>query len=431
MISTALLTDKYEFTMLDASIQDRTFNIKCTFEVFSNKIAGGRPYGVFAGSGRLLEEIKNFRFTADQLDYLSSFLSKNAIDYLQDFKFTGNVFGYKEGELYFEKSPVLQVSGTFAECTLLETLVLSVLNYDSAVATAASRITSAAAGRTCYDMGARRTHEAAAIAAARASYIAGFEGTSCMQAGLEYNIPTIGTVAHSFILLHKTQLDAFKSQINTLGLNTTLLVDTYNVEDAIKSAIKTFGTRVNSIRLDSGNLLDVAIKSRKLLDNLGAYTTKIIATSDLDEYSIKKLQNSPIDYYGIGTKLVTGSGVPTAEFVYKLVEKTVGNSKKVGTHKKSHGKETTPYKKYAYRVLDNNHMALSENLYNEPQNESGIFRKLFVQYIKNGAYNRNYYGQLGIINAKQHYRTVIKELPKEAFNLKLLNKPAIFTRVYF
>jgi nicotinate phosphoribosyltransferase len=316
------MTDQYELTMISAALRDGTADRHCVFEVFARRLPGGRRYGVAAGQGRLAELVRDFRFTEAEIDFLrtAGIVDATTADWLAAYRFTGDVDGYAEGELFFPGSPILTVSGTFAECVLLETLVLSVLNHDSAIAAAAARMVTAARGRPIIEMGSRRTHEDAAIAAARAAYLAGFASTSNLAAGARYGIPTTGTSAHAFTLLHDDESTAFASQVATLGKNTTLLVDTYDIAQGIRNAIAVAGTDLRAIRIDSGDLSVLAGHSRELLDSLGATETKIIVSGDMDEYAIASLAAEPVDMYGAGTAVVTGSGAPTAGLVYKLVE---------------------------------------------------------------------------------------------------------------
>ncbi|MEU7930731.1 nicotinate phosphoribosyltransferase [Micromonospora echinofusca] len=318
----ALLTDHYELTMVSAALRDGTADRRCVFEVFSRRLPAGRRYGVVAGTGRLIELIRDFRFDADEVDFLrrTGVVDERAAAWLRDYRFIGDVEGYAEGELFFPSSPILTVSGGFAECVVLETLILSVLNHDSAVAAAAARMVTAARGRTLIEMGSRRAHEEAAVAAARAAYLAGFRFTSNLAAGRRYGIPTAGTAAHAFTLLHSDERAAFASQVATLGKDTTLLVDTYDISQGIRNAIAVAGPDLRAVRIDSGDLAVIAQQSRELLDSLGATETKIIVSGDLDEYAIASLAAEPVDMYGAGTAVVTGSGAPTAGLVYKLVE---------------------------------------------------------------------------------------------------------------
>src|SRR5215475_1850819 len=320
--SAGMLTDQYELTMVNAALRDGTAARSCVFEVFARRLPTGRRYGVVAGTARLMDLIADFRFSDADIDFLreGGIVDDATAAWLADFRFRGDITGYAEGELYFPGSPILTVSGTFAECVVLETLTLSVLNYDSAIASAAARMVTAARGRPLIEMGSRRAHERAAIAAARAAYIAGFASTSNLAAGHTYGIPTTGTAAHAFTLLHDDEPAAFNSQIAALGKNTTLLVDTYDIAEGIRNAIAVAGPDLNAIRIDSGDLSVLAGHSRELLDSLGATETKIIVSGDLDEYSIAALAAEPVDAYGAGTAVVSGSGAPTSGLIYKLVE---------------------------------------------------------------------------------------------------------------
>ncbi|HEY2765581.1 MAG TPA: nicotinate phosphoribosyltransferase [Pseudonocardiaceae bacterium] len=319
--STALLTDQYELTMLASALADGSAARRSTFEVFARGLHG-RRYGIVAGTARLLDAITRFRFGDDQLAFLDriSGLDRRTLNWLAGYRFDGDIDGYPEGELYFPGSPVLTVTSSFADAVVLETLVLSVLNHDSAVATAAARMVHAAAARPLTEMGGRRTHEEAAVAAARSAYLAGFSATSNLEAGRRYGIPTAGTAAHAFTLLHDSEAAAFTAQVLALGTDTTLLVDTYDITAGIATAIDVAGPGLQAIRIDSGDLGELARQAREQLDRLGAPDVRIVVSGDLDEYSIAALRAESVDAYGVGTSVVTGSGVPTAGMVYKLVE---------------------------------------------------------------------------------------------------------------
>ncbi|MDG4820649.1 nicotinate phosphoribosyltransferase [Asanoa sp. WMMD1127] len=344
----ALLTDHYELTMVSAALKDGTADRQSVFEVFARRLPPGRRYGVVAGTGRLMDLIREFRFNPEELDWLRerSVVDAETAAWLADFRFQGDIEGYAEGELFFPGSPILTVSGTFAECVLLETLVLSVLNHDSAIAAAAARMVTAARGRALIEMGSRRAHEEAAVAATRAAYLAGFGSTSNLAAGLRYGIPTAGTAAHAFTLLHDDEAAAFAAQVAALGKNTTLLVDTYDIAQGIRTAIKVAGPDLRAIRIDSGDLSVLAQHSRELLDSLGATETKIIVSGDLDEYSIAALAAEPVDIYGAGTSVVTGSGAPTAGLVYKLVEVAGRPVVKRSEHKATIGGRKTAVRRH-------------------------------------------------------------------------------------
>lgn len=310
--------------MLQAALHSGAAHRRSVFEAFARRLPDGRRYGVVGGTGRLLEGIADFRFGKAELEFLeqNKVVNQETLDYLANYKFSGDIWGYAEGDAYFPNSPILIVESTFAEACILETFILSVLNHDSAIASAASRMTSAAGTRPCIEMGSRRTQEESATAAARAAVIAGFASTSNLEAGRRYGIKTVGTAAHSFTLLHDTEREAFEAQIATFGPGTSLLVDTYDVEAAVRTAVDLAGDKLGAVRLDSGDLIAQAQWVRQLLDDLGNVNTRIVVTSDLDEFAIAALQSAPVDSYGVGTSLVTGSGAPTASMVYKLVSRT-------------------------------------------------------------------------------------------------------------
>ena len=340
-----LLTDKYELTMLAAALRDGTAARRTTFELFARRLPEGRRYGVVAGTGRLLEALPRFRFDDEACQLLAEFLDADTLRYLRDFRFGGDIDGYAEGELYFPGSPILSVRGSFAECVVIETLALSIFNHDSAIASAAARMVSAAGERPLMDMGTRRTHERAAVAAARAAYIAGFAATSNLEAQRRYGIPTEGTAAHAFTMLHTLkdgppeigELAAFRAQVDALGTDTTLLVDTYDVTTGVANAVAAGGATLGAVRIDSGELGVLARQVREQLDGLGATQTRIVVSGDLDEFSIAALRADPVDSYGVGTSLVTGSGAPAAGMVYKLVDVDGLPVRKRSSHKESVG----------------------------------------------------------------------------------------------
>lgn len=319
------MTDMYELTMLRAALDSGSADRPCGFEAFARRLPDGRRYGVVAGTGRVLDAIRSFRFGDEELATVADFLDSRTLDWLADYRFGGDVDGYLEGEFYFPGSPILSVRGTFAECVVLETVILSILNHDSAIASAAARMASAKAGRTLIEMGSRRTHEEAAVAASRAAYLAGFDATSNLEAVRRHGVPATGTSAHAFTLLHTThdgpdEQAAFRAQVEALGVGTTLLVDTYDIAQGVRNAIAVAGADLGAVRIDSGDLGEMARQVRAQLDSLGATNTKIVVSGDLDEYAIAALRAEPVDAYGVGTSLVTGSGAPTAGMVYKLVE---------------------------------------------------------------------------------------------------------------
>jgi nicotinate phosphoribosyltransferase len=360
--STALLTDHYELTMLQASLASGEAHRRSVFELFARRLPEGRRYGVLAGTGRFLESLEQFRFGDEELRFLKDarVVNDETLDYLAHYRFTGDVSGYAEGECYFPHSPVLVVESSFAEGVVLETLALSIFNHDSAIASAASRMTCAAGERPCIEMGARRTHEEAAVAAARAAYVAGFEATSNLDAGRRYGVPTTGTAAHAFTLLYESEREAFTAQVESLGRGTTLLVDTYDVKAAVDLAIEIAGPELGAVRLDSGDLLIQAQEVRAQLDAAGNTGTRIIVTSDLDEHAIAALAVAPVNSYGVGTSLVTGSGAPTAGMVYKLVSRQNASGEMESVAKKSKDKKSVGGRKWAARRLSDRGVAQAE-----------------------------------------------------------------------
>ncbi|KHL04922.1 nicotinate phosphoribosyltransferase [Sinomonas humi] len=414
---TSLFTDHYELTMLQASLHSGAAHRSAVFEVFARRLPDGRRYGVVAGTGRLLEGIAGFRFSETELGFLerAAVVNRETLDYLADFRFSGDVWGYAEGEAYFPNSPILIVESTFAEACILETYLLSVLNHDSAIASAASRMTIAANGRPCIEMGSRRTHEEAAVAAARAAVVAGFASTSNLEAGLRYGIRTVGTAAHSFTLLHDTERAAFEAQIASMGADTTLLVDTYDVESAVRTAVEIAGERLGAVRLDSGDLIGQAHSVRRLLDELGNVNTRIVVTSDLDEYAIAALAAAPVDSYGVGTALVTGSGAPTASMVYKLVSRTDDDGEFVSVAKAAKNKQSVGGRKYALRRLDERGTATTEVIgVGRPPVGDSNDRLLLEHFIVKGELQPGWTGPEGVERARARHEASIAELPASA-----------------
>ncbi|MDO5865322.1 MULTISPECIES: nicotinate phosphoribosyltransferase [Paenarthrobacter] len=412
--ATSLYTDHYELTMLQAALHSGAAHRRSVFEAFARRLPDGRRYGVVGGTGRLLEGIADFRFGDAELEFLAKnkVVNPETLDYLANYKFSGDIWGYAEGDAYFPNSPILIVESTFAEACILETYILSVLNHDSAIASAASRMTSAAGNRPCIEMGSRRTQEESATAAARAAVIAGFASTSNLEAGRRYGIKTVGTAAHSFTLLHDTEREAFEAQIAAFGPGTSLLVDTYDVETAVRTAVELAGDKLGAVRLDSGDLVAQAQWVRQLLDDLGNVNTRIVVTSDLDEYAIAALQSAPVDSYGVGTSLVTGSGAPTASMVYKLVSRTNDAGEFISVAKAAKNKTSVGGRKYALRKLNERGKATQEvvGIGHRPEDD-GNDRSLLQQFVKNGEVLPGWTGPEGVIRAKERHAASMAELP--------------------
>jgi len=428
LTGTALLTDHYELTMLQAALHSGAAHRRAVFEVFARQLPHGRRYGVVAGTGRLLDALERFRFGPQELAFLrdSGIVDETTLRYLSSYRFGGNIWGYAEGDVYFPGSPIIVVEGTFAEAVLLETLVLSIMNHDSAIASAASRMVTAAGGpggRPLIEMGSRRTHERAAVAAARAAYIAGFASTSNLRARFCYGVPSGGTSAHAFTLVHDSERLAFESQLASLGPATTLLVDTYDVARAVRTAVDVAGTSLGAVRIDSGDLAALAVSVRSLLDSLGATSTRIILTGDLDEYSIAGLAVAPVDGYGVGTSLVTGSGAPTAALVYKLVARSdtpLEDSATAGpmdvlrpVAKRSVGKPGRGGRKWAVRHRGAAGEAVTERITLAPPDPGPSDRVLLRELIRDG----KIVGREPLEAARDRHQAVLGELPGYALQL--------------
>lgn len=427
-MTAALLTDKYELTMLAAALRDGTAHRRATFEIFARRLPDGRRYGVVAGTARLVEALREFTFDDTALAAVADFLDDETLGYLAGYRFGGDIDGYPEGELFFPGSPVLSVHGTFAECVVLETLALSIFNHDSAIAAAAARMATAADGRPLIEMGSRRTHEQAAVAAARAAYLAGFAGSSNLEAQRRYGVPAMGTSAHAFTLLHTTadgpdEVAAFRAQVEALGADTTLLVDTYDITAGVANAVEAAGPRLGAVRIDSGDLGVLARQVRAQLDGLGATGTRIVVSGDLDEFSIAALRAEPVDFYGVGTSLVTGSGAPTAGMVYKLVEVDGLPVEKRSSHKESHGG-----RKQAARLAKPSGTVVEEVVHpfgSPPEATAGYdLRPLTVPLVRDG----EPVGDIDLAAARERVVAGLHSLPWDGLKLSR-GEPAIPTRM--
>jgi nicotinate phosphoribosyltransferase len=409
--STALLTDHYELTMLQAALAGGTAERRSVFELFGRRLPEGRRYGVVAGVGRALDAIEAFRFDDETLAALGGVVDAATLGWLAGYRFSGDMWGYAEGEVYFAHSPLLIVEASFAEAVVLETLLLSIYNHDSAIASAASRMTLMARDRPCIEMGSRRTHEEAAVAAARAAYVAGFASTSNLAARRRYGVPSAGTSAHSFTLLHDSEEDAFRAQVDSLGTGTTLLVDTYDIAEAVRLAVEVAGPGLGAVRIDSGDLGLLAVQVREQLDQLGAHDTRIIVTSDLDEDAINALASAPVDGYGVGTQLVTGSGHPTSGFVYKLVARENDEGVLQSVAKRSVDKISVGGRKYALRRRDADGVAEAEVIgVGTPAQNDGDDRELLVHLVQEG----EVVGREPLEAARERHVATRAELPPSA-----------------
>ncbi len=412
----SLYTDRYELSMLDGALASGLINAQATFEVFTRALANGYRYGVVGGTGRLLDALDSFSFDDETISWLLNqhIVSNELATFLSTYRFAGTIYGYSEGEVFTSLSPILRIEGRFCDL-ILETLVLSILNYDSGVATKAARVVHAAEGHRLIEMGSRRTNEVAAIAAARAAYVAGFDATSNLAAGKIYGVPTAGTVAHAFVLAHHSQREAFEAQVAAQGPGTTLLVDTFDTEAGTELALDVAGPHLGAIRIDSGDLADSTRRSRKLLDQRGATNVKITVTGDLDEFAIARLlaADAPVDSFGVGTKLVTGYMPPG--FVFKLVAIEDGSTMRP-VAKRSIGKMSSGGAKDAFRLFVDDE-AVTELLITRDSGvaqPSEINRALTHLLVDHGV--------AVVDRSLEHTRTTAKvalaELPRRAFALR-------------
>ena len=416
--------------MIRAALADGTADRSCVFEVFTRRLPAGRRYGVVAGTGRLLELLADFRFGEEEIAVAADSLDEETVQWLRDYRFRGDVDGYAEGELFFPGSPVLQVRGTFADAVVLETLVLSVLNHDSAIASAAARMSSVAGGRPLVEMGSRRTHEEAAVAAARAAYLTGFASTSNLEATRRHGVPSTGTSAHAYTLLHTTgagpdEAAAFRAQVDALGVGTTLLVDTYDITAGVRTAVEVARVDADAPELRPRDLGVLARQVRAQLDSLGARRTRIVVSGDLDEYAIAALRAEPVDVYGVGTRLVTGSGAPTAGMVYKLVEVDG-----IPVAKRSAHKESLPGAKGAQRVYRRSGTAVEEVLYpagsTPPAPGDGLQAAPLVRPLMRAG--EPVPGLPSLADSRAHHAAAMVTLPWEGLALSE-GEPALATRV--
>jgi nicotinate phosphoribosyltransferase len=422
----SLFTDRYELSMLDGALVSGVINARATFEVFTRSLPNGYRYGVVGGTGRLLEALSTFSFDDETISWLLNehIVSSELATFLSHYRFEGDVYGYREGEVFTSLSPILRFEGRFCDL-VLETLALSILNYDSGVATKAMRIVKSAEGRRLIEMGSRRTNEVAAIAAARAAYVAGFDATSNLAAGKTYGVPTAGTAAHAFILAHRSEREAFEAQIKAQGTSTTLLVDTFDTEAGTVLALDVAGPTLGAIRIDSGDLADSTRRSRKLLDERGATDVKITVTGDLDEFAIAAIlaSDAPVDAFGVGTKLVSGYSPPG--FVFKLVAIEDGSSMR-SVAKRSLGKLSSGGAKDAFRLFEDD-VAVAESVVTRdsgavlPPGESRTLTYLLAK------------GGVAVVDsslqtARSTATSAVTELPQHAFELSA-GEPVLHTEV--
>jgi nicotinate phosphoribosyltransferase len=355
----ATYTDLYQLTMGQVYYLSGQHKQRAVFDYFFRKLPYQGGYVVFAGLANILDYIKELRFTNDDLDFLDKAgLHKHYLAFLKDFRFRGTIHSFREGDVVFPHVPTIRVEGTLLEAQLVETLLLNIINFQSLIATKASRIKLVAPGKILADFGLRRAQGLGGYHATRATIIGGFTSTSNVKAALDFGIPPSGTMAHSFIQHFDDELTAFRTFAEGRPDHCVLLVDTYDtLKSGIPNAITVAkemiakGQRLEAIRLDSGDLAYLSRRARHMLDEAGLPSVKIAASNQLDEYVIKSLleQGAPIDIFGVGTSLVTGQPDAALDGVYKLCESDGKPRIKLS---ESIAKTTLPEKKQVYRIFE-------------------------------------------------------------------------------
>lgn len=400
-----LLTDLYELTM-GYSYFRHGRNEPATFELFIRKFPKNRNYLVSAGIDDIIDFLINFRFTAEEIEYLRSLnlFSEDYLNFLASMRFTGDMYAIPSGEIYFPGEPVVVITAPRIQAQILETALLNQFNFQSMIATKASRVLYAARGRSCVDFSPRRDHGIdASVKVAKVSYMVGFLGTSNLLAGQIYGIPVFGTMAHSYIMSFDREEDAFRTFAEDFP-NTTILIDTYDVIEAAKKVIKLIkeGYRIRAVRIDSGDLVSLSRKVREMFRDAGI-DILIFLSGDLDEYVIDDILNrgAEADAFGVGTRMGTSADIPYLNGVYKLVEDEKGPRVKL-----SPGKITLAGKKMVYRVFENG-MMKRDIIARYGENIDGA-EPILVKFIENGRLIR----EDSLSAGKERYRQAFSSLPE-------------------
>ncbi|MBI4447983.1 nicotinate phosphoribosyltransferase [Candidatus Woesearchaeota archaeon] len=389
-----MLTDLYQLTMA-ASYHGNNNQEEATFDMFIRKLPKDRNYLIAAGLEQVIEYLENLHFTEEDIQYLreQQLFTEDFLQYLKKFKFEGEVYAVQEGTPIFDNEPIMRITAPKIQAQIVETFILNTINFQTMIASKASRIVQTANPQKVVDFGLRRAHGSdAGMKAARASYIAGCVATSNVKAGKQYSMPISGTMAHSYIMDEETELEAFRNYAKTFKNQPkalTLLIDTYDTIQGAKNAaiiakeLEKEGKKISAVRLDSGDLTKLSIEVRKILDEQGLNYVKIFASNDLNEYKIKQLQEqgAKIDAYGVGTEMATSKDHPALPGVYKLAE-TTKNGKKIPRMKLSEDKNTMPGRKQAYRLYSENGKMLNDIIALETEKIEG--EPLLQKVMQNG-----------------------------------------------
>lgn len=379
--SNPLITDLYQLTMLQAYF-DQKFNQTAVFECFIRRRTANRRFFIAAGLEVLLDYLENLQFNSAQLEYLASLnlFSKDFLDYLSNFQFTGDIYALPEGSIFFENEPLIQVIASIPEAQFIESALINIIHYHTNVASKAIRCRLAAGNKTLYDFGMRRAHSfQTSVWASYAAFIAGFDGTANIEAGRQFNIPLSGTMAHSFIQAHPNEDQAFIAFSRTFPENSIFLLDTYDTLKALHRLIQLyqdgFIQNIKAIRIDSGDLQILATQCREILDKANLFTTQIIVSGDLDEFRIRELYDSPIDVFAVGTKISVCADTPSLDCVYKLVELDHLPKRKLSLNK-----ATYAGRKQIKREYDNQGKMVKDHLESyENLQEQGLLQAMLLK----------------------------------------------------
>lgn len=385
--SLGIVTDLYQLTMA-AGYFEQGMHDTATFELFVRNLPKNRSYLITAGLEQVLHYLTHITFSTKDIHFLRqlplfSHISSNFFEYLKNFTFTGTVYAMPEGTIAFPEEPLIRVTAPIIETQIIETYLLSIVNFGTSIATKASRVVHAARGREVIDFGTRRAHgPQAGVLAARSSFIGGCKSTSNVFAAHKLGIPTVGTIAHSWVMAFENELDSFYKFHEVFPDNTILLIDTYDTLNGAKHAAN-IGHKLKGVRIDSGDLVKLSKEVRKILDAEGLQHVKILASGDLNEYRIDDIlkKDAPVDSFGVGTEMVTSKDAPALGGVYKLVEQRRG-SKCLPKMKFSEEKQTYPYKKQVHRILDKDNNFVKDIISLENEDTEGI--PLLIPVIKDG-----------------------------------------------
>lgn len=421
--SLSLLLDLYELTMAQCYLRHRK-ETRATFDLFVRDLPLRRAYLIACGLEDILSYIKELRFSTDDLAYLrrQEIFSKDFLAYLSKFKFTGDVWAFPEGTVFFPQEPVIRVTAPLIEAQIIESFLLNTINLQTMIASKASRVVSAAGDKGVYDFSLRRTHgQDAAVKVARASFLAGFHGTSNVFAGKRYRIPIVGTMAHSFVMSFPSEKESFSAYSNMFPERSILLVDTYDTKIGIKNAVsvglalKRSGHTLLGVRIDSGDIVRLSQAARKALDKAGLKKVKIFASGNLDEDKISHMRkaHAAVDNFGVGTNMGVSADAPFLDVSYKISEVTDGHGRFMPTMKLSKGKVTFPGRKQVFRCKDKKGHFLKDILALEDEGIAGT--PLLKKVVEKGKiiYNTPRLGQI-----RQDVQESLRCLPAYLLQLK-------------